>query len=96
MARFLVERNIPGAGKLSPQQLQEISAHSCAVISAMERDGLRVFWEHSFVTPDKIFCVYNAPDERTVREHAERGGFPANNVFPIGGTIGPETSLPAT
>ncbi len=95
MARFLVERNIPGAGKLSGPQLQEISAHSCSVIAQMEQDGTHVRWEHSFVTPDKIFCVYNAPDENAVREHASRGGFPATNVFPIGGTIGPETALPS-
>jgi hypothetical protein len=92
MARYLVERNIPGAGKLSSEQLQEISAHSCNVIAQMERDGLHVRWESSYVTPDKIFCVYHAPDENAVREHASRGGFPATNVFPIGGTIGPETA----
>lgn len=92
MPRYLVERNIPGAGKLSRQQLQEISAHSCEVITQMERDGLHVRWENSFVTPDKIFCVYIAPDEKAVREHATRGGFPATNVFPIGGTISPETA----
>jgi hypothetical protein len=90
--QFLIERNIPGAGNLTPQQLQEISAHSCGVISAMNGEGKGVKWLHSHVTADKIFCVYEAPDEKAVREHATRGGFPANNVFPINRDISPATA----
>jgi hypothetical protein len=92
MPQYLIERNIPGAGKLSAEQLKEISAHSCDVIREMNRDGVSVQWMHSYVTADKIFCLYNAPDEKAVREHATRGGFPATNVFPVGGTFGPLTA----
>lgn len=95
MAQFLIERNIPGAGKFSPQQFQEIAAHSCSVISEMNGEGKGVKWLHSHVTPDKIFCVYEGPDEASVREHASRGGFPADNVFPINRDISPQTALPS-
>ena len=92
MPQYLIERNIPGAGKLSHDQLKEISVHSCDVIKQMNRDGVGVQWMHSYITADKIFCLYNAPDEKAVREHATRGGFPATNVFPVGGTFGPQTA----
>lgn len=92
MPRFLIERNIPGAGKLSKEQLKEISAHSCSVIGEMNREGVGVKWVHSHITPDKIFCLYEAPDEKAVRDHASRGGFPATNVFPVAGEIGPQTA----
>ena len=92
MPQFLIERNIPGAGQLSNEKFQEISAHSCGVISAMNGEGKGVKWLHSHVTPDKIFCVYEAPDEKTVREHAKRGGFPADNVFEINRDISPRTA----
>lgn len=92
MPQYLIERNIPGAGKLSKDQLQEISSHSCEVISEMNKEGIGVKWVHSHVTPDKIFCLYEAPDERAVRDHAARGGFPATNVFPVAGEIGPGTA----
>lgn len=95
MPQFLIERNIPGAGKLTPQQFQEISAHSCSIISEMNGEGKSVKWLHSHVTPDKIFCVYEGPDEASVREHASRGGFPADNVFPINRDISPQTALPS-
>ena len=95
MPQFLIERNIPGAGDLSPQQFQEISAHSCGVINAMNGEGKNVKWLHSHVTPNKIFCVYEAPVEAAVREHASRGGFPADNVFPINRDISPKTALPS-
>jgi hypothetical protein len=92
MPQFLIERNIPGAGKLSKEQLKEISAHSCGVISEMNAEGIGVKWINSHVTPDKIFCLYEGPDERSIRDHAARGGFPATNVFPVAGEIGPQTA----
>lgn len=94
MPQYLIERNIPGAGKLSGDQLKEISAHSCEVISEMNKEGIGVKWVHSHVTPDKIFCLYEAPNEKAVRDHATRGGFPATNVFPVFGEIGPRTAEP--
>ena len=92
MPQYLIERNIPGAGKLSGEQLKEISAHSCDVIRQMNMEGLGVKWMHSHLTPDKIFCLYEAPDEKTIRDHATRGGFPATNVFPVARQFGPETA----
>ena len=92
MPQFLIERNIPGAGKLSHDQLKEISAHSCDVINQMNKEGIGVKWVHSHLTPDKIFCLYEGPNEKAIRDHAERGGFPATNVFPVNGGFGPETA----
>lgn len=92
MPQFIIERNIPGAGKLSKDQLKEISAHSCEVIREMNGEGIPVKWIQSHVTPDKLFCLYEAPDEKAVRDHASRGGFPATNVFPVGGVFGPQTA----
>lgn len=87
--RFLIEREIPSAGRLSPAELQAVAQQSCDVL---ERMGPRIQWEHSYVNDDKVFCVYRAPDETHVREHAERGGFPANAVHRVLRTIDPLTA----
>ena len=89
MPKFVIERELPGAGKLSPTELQAISQKSCGVLSNM---GPTIQWLHSYVTDDKIYCVYIAPDEATVREHAVQGGFPANRVSRISTVIDPTTS----
>lgn len=91
MPKYIIEREIPGAGKLSSQELQDISQKSCDVLTQM---GPRIQWIHSYVTGDKIYCVYFAPDEATVREHAMRGGFPANRVSQIYWVIDPSTAEP--
>jgi hypothetical protein len=90
--QFLIERQIPNAGKLSGDELKAISQKSCGVIHNMNTAGKDVQWVHSYVTADKIFCVYNAPDESAVREHANKGGFPANSVMQIGRMISPITA----
>ena len=89
MPKFVIEREIPGAGKLSKAELQAISQKSCSVVSSM---GPRIQWLESFVTDDKIYCVYIAPDEATVREHATKGGFPANRVSRLATMIDPSTA----
>jgi hypothetical protein len=86
MPKFLIEREVPGAGALSTQQLQGLSEKSCSVL---RRLGPQVQWVHSYVTDDKIYCVYIAPNEEVVREHARLGGFPANRVSEIRTTIDP-------
>ncbi len=77
MPKYLIEREIPGAGKLSTEKLREISQQSCSVLQDM---GPQIQWVQSYVTDDKIYCVYIAPDEAAIREHATRGGFPANRI----------------
>jgi len=89
MPKFVIEREIPGAGKLSPDQLHAISQKSCGVLQSM---GPRIQWLQSYVTDDKIYCIYIAPDEATVREHARQGGFPANSVAQVRSIIDPTTS----
>jgi hypothetical protein len=89
MPKFVIEREIPEVGKLSPEQLQAVSQTSCGVLSEM---GPKIQWLHSYVTDDKIYCVYIAPDEATVREHATKGGFPANRVSQVRAVIDPTTS----
>jgi hypothetical protein len=89
MPKFVIERDIPEAGKLSPDQLQAISQKSCGVLRDM---GPQIQWVHSYVTDDKIYCVYIAPDEDTVREHARQGGFPANRISQVRSMIDPTTS----
>lgn len=89
MPKFVIEREIPDAGKFSPEQLQAISQTSCGVLRSM---GPQIQWLHSYVTDDKIYCVYIAPDEATVRKHAEQGGFPANRVSEVRTTIDPTTA----
>jgi hypothetical protein len=89
MPKFLIEREIPGAGDLSAQELQAISQKSCGVLQEM---GPQIQWVESYVTGDKVYCVYIAPDEAAVREHATRGGFPANRVSEIKRMIDPTTA----
>jgi hypothetical protein len=89
MPKFVIEREIPGAGKLTPAELHAISQKSCGVLSSM---GPQIQWVESFVTDDKIYCVYIAPDEAAVREHASKGGFPANRVSHVRAMIDPTTS----
>jgi hypothetical protein len=89
MPKFVIEREIPEVGKLTPEQLQAVSQTSCGVLREM---GPQIQWLHSYVTDNKIYCVYIAPDEATVREHAKRGGFPANSVAQVRATIDPTTS----
>jgi len=89
MPKYVIEREIPGAGKLSPEELKGISQVSCAVLSKM---GPQIQWLHSYVTADKIYCVYIAPNEEMVREHAKQGGFPANSVARVTTMIEPTTA----
>jgi hypothetical protein len=91
MPKYVVEREIPGAGKLSDQELQAISQKSCSVLSKM---GPQIQWVHSYVTDDKIYCVYIdiAPNEEMVRERAKQGGFPANRISEIKSVIDPTTA----
>ena len=89
MPKYLIEREIPGAGDLSSEDLRAISQKSCGVLRGM---GPQIQWVESYVTGDKIYCVYIAPDEAAVREHAAQGGFPANRVSEIKGMIDPTTA----
>jgi hypothetical protein len=89
MPKFVIERQIPGAGKLSAQELQAISQKSCSVLNKL---GPQIQWVHSYVTDDKIYCVYIAPNEAMVREHAKQGGFPANSVSEVKSVIDPTTA----
>jgi hypothetical protein len=89
MPKYVIEREIPGAGQLSPEQLKGISQTSCGVLSRM---GSQIQWVHSYVTGDKIYCVYIAPNEEMVREHASQGGFPANLVSEVKTIIDPTTA----
>ena len=89
MPKFVIEREIPGAGKLSAEQLKGISQKSCGVLREL---GPQIQWLQSYVTDDKIYCVYIAPDEETVRKHAMQGGFPANRISQVRTMIDPTTS----
>lgn len=89
MPKFVIERNIPGAGKLTAQELQGISQKSCGVLQGM---GPQIQWVQSYVTDDKVYCVYVAPDEAAVREHAAQGGFPANSIARVRTIIDPTTA----
>lgn len=89
MPKFVIGREIPDAGKLSSEQLQSISQTSCGVLREM---GPQIQWVQSYVTDNKIYCIYNAPDEAAVREHAQKGGFPANNVAQVRVVIDPTTA----
>ena len=86
---YVIERVIPGAGAFTPQKLKSISQTSCGVLSKM---GPQIQWLHSYVTGDKVYCVYVAPNEAMVREHAKLGGFPANSVSEVATIIGPDTA----
>ena len=89
MPKFVIERDIAGAGKLPRQELQAISQKSCSVLHSM---GPKIQWVQSYVTDDKIYCIYVAPDEATVKMHAEKGGFPANVVARVRSVIDPTTA----
>lgn len=89
MPKFVIERDIPGAGNLSAAELKGISQKSCNVLEGM---GPQIQWVHSYVTGDKIYCVYIAPNETMIREHAEQGGFPANRISEVASIIDPTTA----
>jgi hypothetical protein len=87
--KYVIERELPGAGQLSPQQLQAVSQTSCGVLRKL---GPEIQWVHSYVTQDKIYCIYIAPNEALIREHASQGGFPANRISEIKSMIDPTTA----
>jgi len=89
MPKYVIEREITGAGNLTPEQLKSISQTSCGVLSNM---GPQIQWVSSYVTKDKIYCTYIAPNEEMIREHAKQGGFPANAVNEVFSTIDPTTA----
>jgi hypothetical protein len=89
MPKYVIEREVPGAGGLNAQQLKDISRTSCSVLRKL---GYEIQWIQSFVTGDKIYCIYRAPNEDLIREHAQLGGFPANVVSEISTTIDPTTA----
>src|SRR5438105_6547443 len=89
MPKYVIEREIPGAGKLSAEQLQAISQKSCGVLKDL---GPQIQWVESYVTDDKVYCVYIAPNEEMVREHAKQGGFPANRISEVKQVIDPTTA----
>lgn len=93
MPKFVIEREIPGVGEMTSDDLQAVSRKSCDVLQAM---GPQVQWVQSYVTGDKIYCIYNAESEDQVREHARRGGFPANSVSRVMAVIDPTTAEAAT
>ncbi len=89
MPQYVIEREMPGVGKLGPSDLKGASQTSCSVLRDL---GSEIQWVHSYVTDDKIYCVYRAPNEEMIREHAERGGFPANKISQVRTTIAPTTA----
>lgn len=89
MPKYVIEREIPGAGQFTAEDLRGISQKSCAVLQEL---GTRIHWIHSYVTDDKIYCVYHAANEDLIHRHAEQGGFPANSIAEIRATIDPATS----
>ena len=89
MKTYLIERDIPGAGKFTPDELKAISQKSCSVLKQM---GPEIQWVQSYVTGDKIYCVYKAKNEELIKEHAQKGGFPANYIMEIGSVISPATA----
>jgi hypothetical protein len=89
MPKFVIEREIPGAGKLTPQELKAISQKSCGVLREM---GPEINWVESYVTDDKIYCVYIAPDQATIARHAQKGGFPAHRISTVRSMIDPTTA----
>jgi len=91
MPRYVIERDIPGAGNLSNHELQAVSEKSCDVLKNL---GPEIQWEHSYITADKIYCVYRAPSEELIREHAVQGGFPANRISEVKMVIDPTTAEP--
>lgn len=89
MPKYVIERELPGAGKLTGAELKEISIKSCGVLNDL---GPAIQWVHSYVTDDKIYCLYHAPNEEMVREHAKRGGFPIDRVAQVREVIDPTTA----
>lgn len=89
MPKYIIEREIPGAGSLTQQELKAISQKSCGILNSM---GPRIQWLESYVTDDKVYCVYIAPDEAAVRAHAEQGEFPANRISQVRSVIDPTTA----
>ena len=89
MPKYVIEREVPNAGKLSPDQLKAISETSCGVLRKL---GSEIQWVQSYVTGDKIYCFYYAPDEQLIREHASQGGFPANRISRVSSVIDPTTA----
>ena len=89
MPKYIIERDIPGAGKLSAGELKAISQKSCSVLNKM---GPQIQWLQSYVTGDKIYCVYIAPNEKAIRDHAQQGGFPANRVSEVTTVTDPTTA----
>lgn len=89
MPKYIIERDIPGAGNLSKDDLQAISQKSCSILTSM---GPQIQWVQSYVTGDKVYCVYIAPDEASIRKHAEQGGFPANRISEVKTVIDPTTA----
>ena len=89
MTQYLIEREIAGAGNMSEIELRDASKHSNGVLAGMSQD---IQWVHSYVAGDKIYCVYNAPSEDLIREHAEKSGFPANKITPVSAVISPSTA----
>jgi hypothetical protein len=89
MPKYVIEREIPGAGKFTAEKLKEISQVSCGVLSNI---GSQIQWVHSYVAGDKIYCIYNSPNEELIREHAKQSGFPANLVSIVAATIDPVTA----
>ena len=89
MPRYVIERELPGAGKLSADDLRGVSQKSCGVLQQM---GPQIQWIESYVTADKIYCVYVAPNAEMIRQHAEKGGFPANKISEVAAVISPTTA----
>lgn len=88
MPQWVIEREMPGAGQLSPEDLQQASQTSCSVLRDL---GPQIQWVHSYVTDNKLYCIYRAPDEDAIREHAQRGGFPVNKISRVRTMIDPTT-----
>lgn len=89
MPEYVIEREIPGAGKLGPNELREAAQGSCRVLQQL---GPEIQWIHSYVTNDKIYCLYRAPSEELIRQHSESSGFPANSISQVWATIDPSTA----
>ena len=89
MPKYVIERDLPGAGKLTPAELRDVSKKSCGVLHNLGPD---ITWLQSYVTGDKIYCVYIAPNEEMIREHAKQGGFPANKISKVTAVIDPSTA----
>lgn len=89
MQRYIIEREIPGAGELGEEDIANISKVSNGVLDAMHAEGAAIEWVESYAAGDKIYCIYDASSEKAIREHATRGGFPANSIVPISGVLSP-------